>query len=60
MDEDLALRAGDLSLEFGLPLADSLILATARHHDAVLRTQDADFEGFEGVEFRRHAKTSAE
>jgi predicted nuclease of predicted toxin-antitoxin system len=29
-----------------------LILATARSVEAVLRTQDADFEGIEGVRYR--------
>ena len=33
----------------GLPLANSLIYATARHHDAELWTQDAHFEGLAGV-----------
>jgi len=35
----------------GLPLADSLIYATARHHDAELWTQDAHFEGLPGVRY---------
>jgi predicted nucleic acid-binding protein len=35
----------------GLPMADSLIYATARHHDAELWTQDAHFEGLPGVRY---------
>ena len=35
----------------GLPLADSLIYATARRHDAELWTQDAHFEGLAGVRY---------
>jgi predicted nucleic acid-binding protein len=35
----------------GLPLADSLIYATARHHDAELWTQDTHFEGLAGVRY---------
>jgi predicted nucleic acid-binding protein len=35
----------------GLPLANSLIYATARHHDAELWTQDAHFEGLPGVRY---------
>jgi predicted nucleic acid-binding protein len=35
----------------GLPVADSLIYATARHHDAELWTQDAHFEGLAGVRY---------
>ena len=47
----IAMSAAQLSAESGLPMADSLILATARAHHAVLWTQDADFEGIEGVRF---------
>ena len=36
----------------GLPLADSLIYATARAHGATLYTQDAHFDGLEAVVFR--------
>jgi predicted nucleic acid-binding protein len=50
LDADLALEAARLGLESGLPLADSVILATARAHGAVLLTLDADFRGLEGVE----------
>lgn len=53
LDGALALRAATLSVEHALPLAHSVILATARAHDATLWTQDADFEGLPGVEFRR-------
>ncbi len=35
----------------GLPLADSLIYAIARHHGAELWTQDAHFEGLAGVRY---------
>lgn len=49
---DLAVAAAELSVDTGLPLADSVILATARAQDATLWTQDADFEGMEGVEYR--------
>ncbi len=50
---DLAVAAAELSADSGLPFADSVILATARAEDATLWTQDADFEGMEGVEYRR-------
>ena len=36
-----------------LPLADSVILATARRYDATLWTQDADFKGLEKVHYRK-------
>ena len=51
LDASLALNAARLSLELRMPLADSVILATARAYQAVLWTQDADFEGIEGVKY---------
>lgn len=48
-----ALNAARLSVKLGLPLADSVILATAREYGAQLWTQDADFEGIAGVRYRR-------
>ncbi|MEM1246753.1 MAG: type II toxin-antitoxin system VapC family toxin [Acidobacteriota bacterium] len=51
LSASLSLRAAELSLEHSLPMADSLILATARSRDAVLWTQDADFEGIGGVRY---------
>lgn len=55
VDERLALEAARLSVAHQLAMAGSLILATARAYDAVLWTQDADFEGLPGVKFwRKH------
>jgi predicted nucleic acid-binding protein len=51
LDATLALAAARLSVQERLPLADSVILATARAHSATLWTQDADFEGREGVRY---------
>ena len=48
----LALDATRESLERRLPMADSIMLATARAYGAKLWTQDSDFEGIDGVEFR--------
>jgi toxin FitB len=47
----LALESARLSLERSLPMADSIMLATAQSHGAKLWTQDADFKNFEGVEY---------
>lgn len=55
----LALEAARLSLDERLPLADSIILATARSEDAVLWTQDAHFAGLDGVEFRKKRQTDS-
>jgi predicted nucleic acid-binding protein len=51
LDAALALNAAKVSVELGLPMADSIMLATARAHGATLWTQDADFEGIEGVKY---------
>jgi toxin FitB len=51
LDESLALTAAELSYTLKLPLADSIILATARAHDATLWTQDGHFKDVEGVKY---------
>jgi toxin FitB len=51
LDADLALAAAHLGLALKLPLADSVILATARRHSATLWTQDSDFDGIENVRY---------
>ncbi len=51
LDADLALRAATLGHEEKLPLADSVILATARKFDAIVWTQDNDFKHLEGVRY---------
>jgi len=53
LDTSIALRAAKLSLEMKLPMADSLMLATAHAFKAVLWTQDSDFEHLEGVRYIR-------
>ena len=51
LDEVLALSAARLSLEAKLPMADSVMLASARATGALLWTQDKDFETIEGVRY---------
>ncbi|NLW47904.1 MAG: type II toxin-antitoxin system VapC family toxin [Firmicutes bacterium] len=51
LDAPLALNAAKLSAEHGLPMADSIILATSRSFDAVLWTQDSNFKNIEGVRY---------
>jgi predicted nucleic acid-binding protein len=53
LSEDIALRAARLSLTLKLPMADSIILATAKVHDAVIWTQDEHFSAIDGVKFFR-------
>jgi toxin FitB len=47
----LALAAARLSLDLRLPMADAVMLATARACDATLWTQDSDFAEVKGVQF---------
>ena len=51
LDGALALSAARLSAAERLPLADSIMLATARAFGAMLWTQDADIEGRAGVRY---------
>jgi toxin FitB len=53
LDSSIAMVAARLSHENKLPMADSLILATARSNEADLWTQDEHFEGLPGVRYRR-------
>lgn len=50
----LAVQAARVSLETGLVMADSIILATAREHEATLWTQDTDSQGHPNVEYREN------
>jgi predicted nucleic acid-binding protein len=47
----IALKAAKISIELQLPLADSVMLATAQTHKATLWTQDADFRNIDGVRY---------
>ena len=51
LDAALALRAAKLGLAHRLPLADSIIYATAQAHGATLWTQDTDFQNLPGVRY---------
>ncbi|MBC8255140.1 MAG: type II toxin-antitoxin system VapC family toxin [Ardenticatenia bacterium] len=51
LDTALALSAASLSARLSLPMADSVVLATARAHDALVWTQDAHFKRIDGVEY---------
>jgi predicted nucleic acid-binding protein len=46
-----ALAAARLSVEAGLPMAGAIILSAARSVGAALWTQDARFEGMDGVQY---------
>jgi predicted nucleic acid-binding protein len=51
VDESLALSAAKLFADLKLPVADSLILATARANNATLWTQDEHFKDLEDVRY---------
>jgi predicted nucleic acid-binding protein len=51
LDSTLALNAATLSGDLQIPMADSMILATAHALDAELWTQDADLQGLEKVRY---------
>jgi predicted nucleic acid-binding protein len=48
----IAISAANLSVKLKIPMADSLILATARAFQAILWTQDEHFEGLDGVRYQ--------
>lgn len=51
LTEDIALRAARLSTTHKIPMADSIILATAKANNAIIWTQDDDFKGLEGARY---------
>jgi hypothetical protein len=51
LDASLAIEAARLSIAERMPLADSIMLTTARASRATLWTQDAHFEGRDGVRY---------
>ena len=52
LDTELALNAAKISLDLKIPMADSIILATARAFGATLWTQDVDFDKIDGVKYK--------
>lgn len=55
LSEPMAIVAARLSLELKLPMADSIILQTARSMNATLWTQDTHFENIKDVQFIKKA-----
>ncbi len=51
LDSGVALSAAQLGVAHKLPLADSIIYATAKHFGATVWTMDADFSGLAGVRY---------
>ena len=51
LTQEIAINAAQISSELKIAMADSIILATARKHNAVLWTQNIDFEGLSDVNY---------
>lgn len=51
LDSSLAMTAGQYGIKYQLPLADSIIYATARKFEALVWTQDVDFKPLKGVKY---------
>lgn len=51
LTREIAVNAAHVSSELQIAMADSIILATAYAHSAILWTQDADFKGMDGVQY---------
>ncbi len=51
LDSALAMDAAYYGIEYKLPLADSIVYATAQKFNALVWTQDRDFESLEGVRY---------
>lgn len=51
LDPSIAISAARLSIQHGMPMADSVMLATARNYKAILWTQDTHFEGLTDVRY---------
>jgi predicted nucleic acid-binding protein len=51
MDDNIALRAGEISHDLKIPMADAVILSSAREMDAVVITSDKHFKGIKDAFF---------
>ena len=48
---EISLNAAKLGVQYKMPLADSIILATGLMYEATVWTQDADFKGLPNVKY---------
>lgn len=51
LTEEIAIKAAKISVDLKLPMEDSIILATAKIHEATIWTLDSDFKNIKGVKF---------
>ena len=51
LTSNISILAAKISIDHHLPMADSIILATARVCGATIWTQDSDFKEIDGVRY---------
>jgi len=51
LNSSLAIQAAKISFDLKMPMADAIILTTARAYQATVWTQDDDFAGLSGVKY---------
>jgi toxin FitB len=51
LDIEISLSAAKLGVQYKIPLADSIILATGTAHEATVWSQDIDFDGLPNVKY---------
>jgi len=56
LNSNLAIQAAKVSFDLKIPMADAVILTTARAYQAVLWTQDEDFAGISCVKYFKKSK----
>jgi len=59
LDATMALAAAKVGVELKLPLADSIVYATAQRVGGVVWTQDDDFDGLPDVEYFSRASSKS-
>ncbi len=51
LSDSIAILAAKMAVDLQLPMADSIIYATAHFYEATIWTQDADFKNLGGVKY---------
>lgn len=51
INTEISINAAKISIDLRLPMADSIILATSKLHNATFWTQDVDFQNVQGVKY---------
>jgi len=51
LNSNLAIQAAKTSFDLKIPMADAIILTTARYYQALLWTQDDEFASINGVKY---------